>query len=112
MKIEFARGDTYQKGFVLKANGATVTDTFDEIYFTVKTNYKETEYVFQKTMENSGIVDDGDGHYTLYIYPTDTNGLSFGDYDCDFEFVATGYKKTFYGKLTLTPEVTHASNES
>lgn len=111
MVIEFARGDTYQKGFVLKQNGETVTDSFTEIYFTVKENYQDSDAVFQKKMTESGIVDDGDGHYTLYIFPTDTNGLAFGEYDCDFEFVGEGYKKTFYGKLHLMPEVTHVSNE-
>lgn len=111
MVIEFPRGDTYQKGFVLKQNGETVTDSFSEIYFTVKENYQETEYVFQKKMSSSGITDDGDGHYTLNIYPSDTNGLAFGEYDCDFEFVGTGYKKTFAGVLKLTKEVTHYANE-
>lgn len=111
MKIEFARGDTYQKGFLLKQNGATVTDTFTNIYFTVKSNYMDTDYIFQKKMSTDGIVSDGSGHYTLYIEPSDTNGLDFGEYDFDFEFVASGYKKTFYGKLILTPEVTHSGNE-
>lgn len=111
MKIEFARGDTYQKGFLLKRNGATVTDQFTNIYFTVKSNFEEADYVFQKKMSTDGIVDDGNGHYTLYVEPSDTNGLAFGEYDFDLEFVADGYKKTFYGKLILTPEVTHAGNE-
>lgn len=111
MKIEFARGDTFQKGFMLKQNGAIVTDTFSEIYFTVKENYQDADYVFQKKMSTDGIVDDGNGHYTLYIEPSDTNGLAFGEYDFDFEFVDEGYKKTFYGKLILSPEVTHIGNE-
>lgn len=111
MVIEFARGDTYQKGFLLKQNGAIVTDTFTDIYFTVKGNYEETDYVFQKKMSAGGISDDGNGHYTLYIEPSDTNGLSFGEYDCDFEFVGEGYKKTFAGVLKLTKEVTHQANE-
>lgn len=111
MIIEFARGDTYQKGFLLKQNDQVVTDTFSEIYFTVKQNYEETDYVFQKKMSTGGIADNGSGHYTLYIEPSDTNGLSFGEYDFDFEFVATGYKKTFAGVLKLTKEVTHQANE-
>lgn len=111
MVIEFARGDTYQKGFLLKRNGQVVTDTFTNIYFTVKQNYEETDYVFQKKMSTGGISNDGNGHYTLYIEPSDTNGLSFGEYDFDIEFVGTGYKRTFAGILKLAKEVTHQSNE-
>ena len=36
MQIEFARGDTYQLGFVATCNGEPVTDEFDHVYFTVK----------------------------------------------------------------------------
>ena len=111
MVIEFPRGDTYQKGFLLKENGQIVTDTFSNIYFTVKQNYEESDYVFQKKLSTNGIVSNGSGHYTLYIEPSDTNGLPFGEYDFDFEFVADGYKKTFAGVLKLTKEVTHQSNE-
>lgn len=111
MVIEFARGDTYQKGFLLQRNGETITESFDEIYFTVKENYEETAFLFQKKLTTSGIVYDGDGHYTLNVEPSDTNGLAFGEYDFDFEFVKEGYKKTFAGVLKLTKEVTHASNE-
>ena len=111
MVIEFARGDTYQKGFCLQQNGEIVTTSFDEIYFTVKQNYEEQDYLFQKKMTAGGIADDGNGHYTLYVEPSDTNGLSFGEYDFDFEFVAEGYKKTFAGVLKLTKEVTHQANE-
>ena len=111
IQIEFARGDSYQKGLLLKRNGEPVTDTFEDIYFTVKKNYNEHDYIFQKRLSTGGIVYDGEGHYTMNIEPEDTNGLSFGDYDCDFEFRTEGYKRTFYGKLKLTKEVTHFYNE-
>lgn len=111
IQIEFARGDSYQKGLLLKRGGEPVTDTFEDVYFTVKKSYSEHEFILQKRMSTGGIVYDGNGHYTMFIEPDDTNGLSFGDYDCDFEFRASGYKRTFYGKLKLTKEVTHYYNE-
>lgn len=114
MMIEFARGDSYERGFILKdkTTKQIVTELFDEVYFTVKKTWTETEYKFQKRMTTGGIVYDGDGHYTLYIRPEDTNELQFGEYDCDFEFVRNnGYKRTFAGKLKLTKEVTHQNNE-
>lgn len=115
MKLEFARGDSYERGFLLKdkASGAPVLDTFQEIYFTVKKYSTDPEYKFQKRLSTGGIVHDGDGHYTLYINPADTNDLPFGEYDCDIEFVKDDgdYKKTFFGTLKLTKEVTYSENE-
>ena len=111
IQIEFARGDSYQKGFVLKRDGETVGEQFEDVYFTVKKYHSDHDYVFQKRMTTGGIVYNGDGHYTMYIDPEDTNLLAFGDYDCDIEFRKEGYKKTFYGKLKLSKEVTHYYNE-
>lgn len=111
IKIEMARGDTLQKGFILKRNGDPVDDVFDDVYFTVKKYHTDHDYVLQKRMSNGGIVNDGNGHYTIFIDPEDTNELSFGDYDCDIEFKREGYKRTFYGKFKLAKEVTHAYNE-
>lgn len=113
MMIEFARGDSYEKGFVLK-NKSThepITETWDEVYFTVKKNHNDTEFQFQKRMTDGGIVNDGNGHYTLFIRPEDTNDMAFGDYECDIELKKEHYKRTFYGHLKLTKEVTHAINE-
>jgi len=113
MRIEFPRGDSYECGFVLKdsRSGQTADEPFEEVYFTVKKNWTEKEYKFQKRMTTGGIVYDGDGHYTLHIAPEDTDGLTFGEYVCDLEFVKTGYKKTFNGVLKLEKEVTHRDNE-
>lgn len=113
MNITFPRGDSYVRGFVLKDSrtGEPITDAFEEVYFTVKKLWSSTEYQLQKRMSTGGIVSDGDGHYTLFISPEDTNEMKFGDYDCDLEFVKPGYKKTFCGRLKLDKEVTHQSNE-
>lgn len=113
MKLEFPRGDSYERGFIMKdkTTREPVTEIFDEVYFTVKQNASDEEYLFQKRMTSGGIVYDGDGHYTLFIDPEDTNELDFIDYDCDIEFVKGNFKRTFYGVLTLTKEVTHQNNE-
>jgi hypothetical protein len=44
--------------------------------------------------------------------PEDTNNLDFGEYMFDIELVIEGQmKKTFTGRLRLTEESTHATNE-
>lgn len=111
IKIEFPRGDSYRRGFTVQMGGVVVTDPFDDIYFTAKKTYTDKTFVLQKRLSTGGITDDGDGHYTLFIEPDDTNRLEFAEYDCDFEFVAGIDKTTFVGKLKLTKEVTYASNE-
>lgn len=111
-KIEIARGDSYEKGFVFQRGTSPVTEVFDDVYFTVKKYYTDEDFVFQKRQSTGGITrDNTPGHYTLFIDPEDTNGLPFGDYDADFEFRKGNYKKTFYGKLKLAKEVTHQNNE-
>ena len=113
IRIEFARGDSYVKGFHMEQGETTVTEPFEEIYFTVKNSYEDRNYIFQKRLSTGGITSDGDGHYTLYIEPEDTNSMKFGDYDCDFEFLRNEgtYKRTFMVRMKLTKEVTYASNE-
>ena len=112
-KIEFARGDSYERGIGVREKGeqTPLIADWDDIYFTVKSNFKNKNYVLQKRLSDGTIQDDGNGHYTLFIRPEDTNDLQFGDYDCDFEFKKDELTKTFTGALTLTKEVTHSYNE-
>ena len=109
-KIEFPRGDSYHKGFILKQGDVQIGDQPDEVYFTVKNNYEERSYLFQKKLSTGGITFDN-GHYVLYIDPQDTDGRKYGDYVFDFEFIFDGKKSTFCGKLKLTNEVTFVTNE-
>lgn len=113
MHIEFPRGDSWAKGFVLKArhNMKPIEDEYDEIYCTVKKHAADKAYLFQKRKSTGGIVHDGGGHYTIYFMPEDTDRLAFGDYDFDVEFVRGIEKRTVFGTLTLTKEVTHVYNE-
>lgn len=110
-KIEFPRGDSMEKAVQLTRGGEPAPDVFNDVFFTVKKNAGDYDVIFQKKMSTGGIVNDSEGHYVLYIAPEDTNELDFSEYDCDFEFVKTGYKRTFCGKLKLLKEVTHYYNE-
>ena len=114
-RIAYARGDSFEKDFLLKnkTSGELVTDEFTEVYFSVKKYSSDQEYLFQKRLTTGGIYTNWDGRFTVYIDPEDTDNLPFGEYDCDIEFVdeTENYKRTFYGKLELTKEVTYASNE-
>jgi len=113
MHIEFARGDTHEQGFILKnkATGEPITDQYDEIYFTVKKYHTDEDYKFQKRLTLHGITYDDEGRYVIHIAPDDTNELPFGTYEFDVEVVGPNYKRTFYGTMKLTKEVTHYYNE-
>lgn len=113
MDIKMARGDTVSRAFTVKNKDGTVfAETPDEIYFTVKKTYTDRNFKFQKRLSTGGIESVDTGKYKFTIFPEDTNGLTFGDYDFDIEIVkAPGLKQTFCGKLTLQKEVTHSYNE-
>jgi len=114
MLMEFARGDSYERGFILKnkKTGQPITTAYDDVFFTVKKYYTESEVKLQKKLSDGGITYDGDGHYTVIIRPEDTDSLAFGEYDFDIEFAKGGtYRRTFVGKLKLLKEVTFRSNE-
>ena len=113
MEIRMARGDMEMRTILLKNSSGTAYSTVpDEIYFTVKKNANDHDYLFQKRLD-SGIVFVETGKYQLVILPEDTDGLKFGTYDFDFEIVKDGeIKKTFDGTLILGKEVTHHYNEA
>ena len=113
MQIMMPRGDMVSKSFVIwDPDKALFTNQFDEIYFTVKKTYRDRNYLFQKRLSNGGIVNVGEGKYQFTIMPEDTNNLDFGEYMFDIELVIEGQmKKTFTGRLRLTEESTHATNE-
>ena len=111
-KFTMARGDLYAIPFGIYIDNVLSTEAMDEIYFTVKKNYQDKDFVFQKTVTGGGIATDGQGNYVVKILPEDTNELSVGSYDFDFEIVKMpSIKRTFAGTLELTREVTHWYNE-
>lgn len=112
MKITMARGDVYVVPFGVYINCEQTHDQMDNIYFTVKKHHYDHDYIFQKRLSDGSISTDGEGGYILTIDPEDTNQLSLGMYEFDFEIVKLPeIKKTFAGEFELTREVTHYYNE-
>lgn len=110
--IEFSRDDSYERGFQLKRNGEPDTTVFDEIYLTVKKRAFERNAMIQKRLTDGGIVSDGDGHYTVFFRPEDTDGLDFGEYVYDIEVRKDDFCRTLcVGKFIMGSEVTHRCNE-
>lgn len=112
MKITMARGDLYTLPFGVYIDDTLFAESMDDIYFTVKKNHYNRDFIFQKKVSDGSIASDGQGSYVVRILPEDTNELSLGTYDFDFEIVkAPNIKRTFTGVLELTKEVTHWYNE-
>lgn len=117
MRICMPRGDIRLVRFqVIDENGDISQIDFDEIYFTVKKRYSDTNFLFQKRLSTGGIVKIDTGDYQIRIAPEDTDGLAINRtgecYDFDIELNFEGQvKQTFAGDFVLTKEVTHAGNE-
>lgn len=112
MEISLPRGDIRNIRFQVTDNGEPYTD-FDEVYFTVKKDYKTSEVLLQKKLSDGSIVLDTDtGYYSFRFSPEDTEGLQYKTYVFDIE-VKQGdiIKQTTLGNLIITPEVTFAENE-
>jgi hypothetical protein len=118
LKIVMPRGDVRPLQFdVLEADGETMTDIeFDDIYFTVKKNFTDRDFKFQKKLSDGTITKDDDGHYHTFIDSTDTDILPFGEYVFDIELKKSNasvpdIKQTTVGRLIITEESTYARNE-
>jgi hypothetical protein len=112
MTINMPRGDIRVVPFVVKDSEGNPSEIqFTEIYFTVKRNYHDQEYILQKRLSTGEIETDGLGTFWFTINASDTDGLSFGKYVFDIELVADGIKQTSTGDLVLTYEATYRSNE-
>lgn len=109
--LQMIRGDTAKYKFQrLDAAGQVITTMPDFLYFTVKETVNKLAIVFQKTLDDMTVDQDGTYHFT--IDPKDTNGLQYGDYAYDLEVIADDIKTTIaIGTFTIKPEVTWAQNE-
>ena len=111
--IEFVRGDTCPITFSIVDGDNNELDSIENanIYFTVKNNYNEDNFIFQKTYNGGTITKEGN-KYSLVILPTDTELLDYGDYVYDICIVSQDFKSTIVrGKIRLTNESTFAINE-
>ena len=109
--MEFTRGDTQPLKFQrIDAEGHVITDVPDEMFFTVKTDYKTKDVVFQKTLEDMTLGEDN--HWHFVITPADTQTLPVGSYVYDIEVTTDGNVFTISkGSLKLLPEATWVDNK-
>ena len=112
MKIVMPRGDIRIVGFTIKSESQEPLE-LDNIYFTLKRNYKSRDILLQKTLASGSIECIDDNVYQFAIEPEDTDHLDYGDYVFDIEVVSNSahIKQTFIGVFTLTQEVTFAADE-
>lgn len=110
--IFMPRGDIRLIRFkVYDASGELFSKSLTDAYFTVKRTYEQWEPAISKSLSAGTISKVGDD-YVIVLAPEDTDGLAFGGYVYDIELVrGKVLKQTFFGKLVITEEVTHADNE-
>ena len=113
MRIAMPRGDIrWQRFIICTPFGEPADIEFTNIYFTVKKDTTEEDYIFQKSLKRGEITKVGQGDYQLKIDSKDTEDMLFGDYVFD---VQVSYydllKETFVGDFTVLPEVTFYHNE-
>lgn len=109
--LEMTRGDTKKYKFQRKdAEGNVIKAIPDALFFTVKSNQYLNEFLFQKTINDMVIDDEGFWHFE--ILPEDTNNLKFRRYVYDLEVIQGGVKTTISkGDFNVTYEVTYQINE-
>lgn len=111
MALKQTRGDTRQYYFKrLDNEGHAITTTPEGLYFTVKQSFECPRPLFQKTLNNMAMDEDGTWRFT--VEAADTNKLPYGNYVYDIEVVDDGAVTTISkGKFILTGESTWAINE-
>lgn len=109
--MQLIRGDTYKFKFQrIDAYGNVIRTLAPQLFFTVKRNAGDKNFIFQKTIQD--ITFDDEGYYHVVIEPADTDGMKFGNYVYDIEVITSQYKKTIsIGSFTVAQEVTWAINE-
>lgn len=84
LNLEMTKGDTFSFGLEIVDLGQSV----ESAYFTVKNNYDDETYIFQKSLDNGIELDhiEGDNYfYKVRIAPNDTKNLEPKKYYYDFE---------------------------
>lgn len=110
--LEFVRGNTFSRGFNIKGWKHDI----DQVYFTIKENENDKNYVLQKTLDNGiNLVEEDENSktYALTIEATDTDNFKTDyNYYFDIKIVSGTLKRTIImGNLTLTNEITKTINE-
>jgi hypothetical protein len=109
--MRIIRGDTSKFKFQrLDTDGNPILIPAVQIYFTVKKNAGDKNFVFQKTLQEMEL--DAEGFYHVIIEPSDTNTMRFGNYVYDIEVITDDYKQTIVlDDFIVGAEVTWAINE-
>ena len=115
MEFEITRGDTAPFKFQRKnKSGTIITEQPTNIWFTLKKTAESSKVLVQKRLSNGTIAYDAETQYYKFtLLPEDTDSLDLGQsYQFDIE-VKTGtiIKTIAKGKIVITDEVTHASDE-
>lgn len=113
MRISMPRGDIKWQRFIVRVPKGSSTDIdFTNIYFTVKKNSKDVNYLFQKSLRRQEIFKLGPGDYQFKINPEDTENLTIGEYKFDIQISYKNLlKETFVGDFSLKEEITYPENE-
>lgn len=99
--FNMVRGDTLSFGFEIQG-----TEQLDTAYFSCKTDAYDSEYVFQKSL-NDGITAAGNGKYRVRVAPGDTADIEAGTYYYDLEIGENGDIYTILkGKLKIDQDIT------
>lgn len=109
--MTLVRGDTGAFKFQrLDSSGSAITAIPTAIYFTVKKSYNNSGDIFQKTLADMTMDEDGTWHFI--IAPEDTASLDYGSYVFDLEVTTNDYVQTIAkGKLILEEEATWVGNK-
>lgn len=117
VEFEFYKGRTYIRDFSITG----WTPKIDKMYFTIKENVTDKNYVIQKTLNDDitctdeGIDENGEVYreFNLLINATDTDYLEINKkYVFDVAIVSNGIKRTVMtGTLKLKGTATHTHNE-
>ena len=103
--IVIIRGNTFSFNFI-------IDEQIQNAYFTAKrtTNKDDTDYIFQKTLDNGiSLVDNTEeGYvYAVRVAPEDTNNIDKGTYYYDLQIDINGDVFTpLIGKYKITDDVT------
>lgn len=117
LHICMPRGDTkYLKINVRDDQERLIDFDLDDVYLTVKKNFTDTSYKFQKSLATGTITKDSNGVYKTVIMPADTDSLAYGHYVFDIEVIkgdrsAPTFKTTKVGEFIIDNESTFARNE-
>lgn len=111
--IEIIRGDTTPISFSLidKEGNPLIPTNSDEIYFTMKKDYKEQNYILQKKYSSGDFTID-ENKINFVLSHEDTAELNYGNYVYDIEIISGDYVQTIVlGRITLADEATWIDNE-